>query len=116
MEAGPERIGQILALVLDLFARGVLSPLPVRPWELDRAGEAVRFMGQGQHVGKNVVRVPAVLDRSGTVLVTGGSGVLAGLTARHLAATGRAGRLVLAARPGRAGCRGSCRGSGRGRG
>jgi NADP-dependent 3-hydroxy acid dehydrogenase YdfG/acyl carrier protein len=60
----------------------------------------LRFMGQGRHTGKNVVRVPASLDRAGTVLVTGGSGVLAGLTARHLAQTGRAGRLVLASRRG----------------
>ena len=40
------------------------------------------------------------LDPAGTVLVTGGSGVLAGLTARHLAVTGRAGRLLLTSRRG----------------
>ena len=99
-DAGPRRTGEILSIVLDLFSRGVLKPLPVRTWELDRAGDALRFMGQGRHTGKNVVRVPASLDRGGTVLVTGGSGVLAGLTARHLAQTGRAGRLVLASRRG----------------
>jgi acyl transferase domain-containing protein/acyl carrier protein len=100
MDAGPERIGEILAIVLDLFERGVLTPLPVRSWELDRVGEALRFMGQGRHVGKNVVRLPAAPDPAGTVLITGGSGVLAGLTARHLAAQGRAGRLLLASRRG----------------
>src|SRR5580692_6000592 len=37
-EAGPERVGRILAEVLDLFARGVLVPLPVRAWDLGQAG------------------------------------------------------------------------------
>jgi acyl carrier protein/NADP-dependent 3-hydroxy acid dehydrogenase YdfG len=57
-------------------------------------------MGQGRHTGKNVVRIPVPLDGSGTVLVTGAPGVLGGLAARHLAGTGRAGRLVLASRRG----------------
>ena len=96
----PERTREVLAAVLDLFRRGVLAPLPVRCWEPARTGEALRFMGQGRHTGKNVVRVPAPLDERGTVLVTGGSGVLAGLTARHLAATGRAGWLLLTSRRG----------------
>jgi NADPH:quinone reductase-like Zn-dependent oxidoreductase len=98
--AGPERVGQILGIVLDLFARGILTGLPVRAWGLDQAGEALRFMGQGRHTGKNVIRVPAPLDRAGTVLITGASGVLAGLTARHLAGTGQAGLLLLASRRG----------------
>jgi NADPH:quinone reductase-like Zn-dependent oxidoreductase/acyl carrier protein/NADP-dependent 3-hydroxy acid dehydrogenase YdfG len=102
-EAGPERTGQILAEVLALFGRGVLAPLPVRAWGLEQAGEALRFLGQGRHVGKNVVRVPAPLDGTGTVLVTGAPGVLGGLAAGHLAGTGRAGRLLLASRRGPAG-------------
>jgi NADP-dependent 3-hydroxy acid dehydrogenase YdfG/acyl carrier protein len=99
-EAGPGRIGQILAAVLGLFGRGILTGLPVRTWSLDQAGDALRHLGQGHGTGKNVARIPAPLDRTGTVLITGASGVLAGLTARHLAATGRAGRLLLASRRG----------------
>jgi mycoketide-CoA synthase len=99
-EAGPERIGQILALVLDLFGRGVLAPLPVRSWDLAQTGDALRFMGQGRHTGKNVVRVPAPLDPAGTVLVTGAPGVLGGLTARRLVTAHGAGRLLLASRRG----------------
>jgi polyketide synthase 12 len=95
-DGGAERIGQILAEVLDLFARGVLTELPVRTWDVARTGEALRSMGQARHTGKYVVRMPAPPDGSGTVLVTGASGVLAGLAARHLAGTGRAGRLLLA--------------------
>ena len=39
---------------------------------------------------------PAAPREPGTVLVTGGTGTLGGLVARHLAATGRARELVLA--------------------
>jgi polyketide synthase 12 len=99
-EAGQERIGQILAEVLDLFARGVLTELPVRSWDLSQAGDALRFMGEGRHTGKNVVQLPAPPDWSGTALVTGASGVLAGLVVRHLVTGHRAGHLVLASRRG----------------
>ncbi len=43
---------------------------------------------------------PRATGLPGTVLVTGGTGTLGGLVATHLAATGRAGRLVLASRSG----------------
>ena len=43
---------------------------------------------------------PAAPREPGTVLVTGGTGTLGGLTAGHLAATGRARELVLASRSG----------------
>ena len=103
MDAGPQRLGEILAEVLGLFARGVLAGLPVRAWGVDQVTQALRFMGQGRHAGKNVVRMPVPLDRSGTVLVTGGTGTLGGLVARHLAGTGQAGQpgAGLAPRPGR---------------
>uniref|UniRef100_UPI003D74220C zinc-binding dehydrogenase n=1 Tax=Streptomyces sp. bgisy084 TaxID=3413777 RepID=UPI003D74220C len=42
-EAGPERIGEMLAAVLDLFERGVLEPLPVTAWDVRKAPEAFRF-------------------------------------------------------------------------
>jgi acyl transferase domain-containing protein len=43
---------------------------------------------------------PVTSKAAGTVLVTGGTGTLGGLTARHLAATGRARQVVLASRSG----------------
>ena len=60
-------------------------------------------MSQARHTGKIVLMVPpdpAAPRDPGTVLVTGGTGTLGGLVARHLAVTGRAGRLVLASRSG----------------
>jgi NADPH:quinone reductase-like Zn-dependent oxidoreductase/malonyl CoA-acyl carrier protein transacylase/acyl carrier protein len=100
MDAGPRRLAEILAEVLDLFGRGLLAPLPVRTWDVARTGDALRLMGQGRHTGKNVLRVPAPLNPTGTVLITGGSGVMAALAARHLAASGQAGRLLLVSRRG----------------
>ncbi|MFG3702737.1 SDR family NAD(P)-dependent oxidoreductase, partial [Micromonospora sp. NPDC047620] len=97
-EAGGVRIGQMLSELLALFERGVLSPLPVRVWDVRQARTALRHISQARHVGKVVLRVPAPIDSDGTVLVTGASGTLAGVVARHLVATGQARRLLLASR------------------
>ncbi|MBC3839545.1 KR domain-containing protein [Streptacidiphilus sp. 4-A2] len=61
----------------------------------------------GRGYGRRLVRPAAApapaappRDLAGTVLITGGTGTLAALVARHLAATGRAGHLLLASRSG----------------
>jgi acyl transferase domain-containing protein/NADPH:quinone reductase-like Zn-dependent oxidoreductase/thioesterase domain-containing protein/short-subunit dehydrogenase/acyl carrier protein len=99
-EAGPDRAGQILAEVTGLLAAGELALPPVRCWDVRRAGEAFRFMSQARHAGKITLTVPAASRVPGTVLVTGGTGTLGGLAARHLALTGRASHVVLASRSG----------------
>jgi NADPH:quinone reductase-like Zn-dependent oxidoreductase/acyl carrier protein len=101
--ASPDRLGQILARVTELLASGELAMPPVRAWDVRRAGEAFRFMSQARHVGKLVLVIPpdpAAPRRAGTVLVTGGTGMLGGLVAKHLAATRRAGGVVLSSRSG----------------
>ncbi|WP_342353924.1 type I polyketide synthase [Micromonospora sagamiensis] len=97
-EAGGARIGQMLAELLALFEQGALKPLPVRVWEVRQARQALRHISQARHVGKVVLTVPAQMDPDGTTLVTGASGALAGVVARHLVTTGRANRLLLASR------------------
>jgi NADPH:quinone reductase-like Zn-dependent oxidoreductase/acyl carrier protein len=102
-EAGPGRLGEILAQVVDLLAGGELALPPVRCWDVRRAPKAFRFMSQARHTGKIVLTIPsdpAAPREPGTVLVTGGTGLLGGLVARHLAATGRAAEVVLASRSG----------------
>ncbi|RNG38540.1 type I polyketide synthase, partial [Streptomyces botrytidirepellens] len=84
MDAGPERIGEMLAELLALFESGALRPLPVTTWDIARAPEALRFLGQAKHVGKVVLTVPAPWREDGTVLITGGTGGLGALVARHL--------------------------------
>ncbi|MFE9181867.1 type I polyketide synthase [Micromonospora haikouensis] len=97
-EAGGERIGQMLAELLALFESGALRPLPVRVWDVRQARQALRHLSQAKHVGKVVLTVPVAVDPDGTTLVTGASGTLAGVVARHLVATGQSRRLVLASR------------------
>ncbi|MER6188279.1 SDR family NAD(P)-dependent oxidoreductase [Streptomyces sp. NPDC001652] len=100
IEAGAERIGEWLAAVVDLLDRGVLEPLPVRSWDVRRAREAFRFVSQARHVGKVVLTLPRGLDPQGTVLVTGGTGTLGALLARHLVTAHGVRHLVLASRRG----------------
>ncbi|MFI5833576.1 type I polyketide synthase [Micromonospora sp. NPDC051300] len=97
-EAGGERIGAMLGELLDLFTRGALRPLPVRAWDVRQARVALRHLSQARHVGKVVLTVPAPVDPDRVTLVTGASGALAAIVARHLVATGHARNLVLAAR------------------
>ena len=102
-DAGQDRLGEILAEVTSLLASGELASLPVRAWDVRRAPQALRFMSQARHTGKIVLTVPpdpAAPRIRGTVLVTGGTGTLGGLAARHLAAAGRAWQVILASRSG----------------
>ncbi|MFJ4653376.1 SDR family NAD(P)-dependent oxidoreductase [Nocardia sp. NPDC088792] len=85
VQAGPRRIGEMLAEVLALFEQGVLTPLPITCWDVRRAPAAFRHLSKARHIGKNVLVVPTPIDPSGTVLITGGTGTLGRLVARHLA-------------------------------
>ncbi|MGP4115064.1 SDR family NAD(P)-dependent oxidoreductase, partial [Streptomyces sp. 4N509B] len=99
-EAGPERTGEMLTELVELFARGVLRPAPIRTWDVRRAPEAFRFMSQARHVGKIVLTIPAGLAPDGTVLITGGTGALGSLLARHLVTEHGVRSLVLTSRRG----------------
>ena len=100
MEAGPDRLHEILTDLRGLFESGVLRPLPVTRWDVRRAPEAFRQLSQAHHVGKYVLTVPAPLDPDGTVLVTGGTGGLGALAARHLVTAHGVRHLLLASRRG----------------
>ncbi|MCZ7434199.1 SDR family NAD(P)-dependent oxidoreductase [Streptomyces sp. WMMC1477] len=99
-DAGLARIGEILAELVDLIARGAITPPPVRVWDVRQAGEAFDFMKQARHTGKIVLRIPPEVEPSGTVVVTGGTGTLGALVARHLVTAHGVGSLVLASRQG----------------
>ncbi len=98
VDAGPGRVQEILTEVVDLFAAGSLTHLPVRTVPVARAREAFRLMAQARHVGKVVLTSGTYGD--GTVLVTGGTGTLGGLVARHLVAEHGVRSIVLAGRRG----------------
>ena len=99
-ETEPEQVRQMFAELVPLFEAGVLRPLPVRAWDVRRAREAFRFMAAARHVGKIVLTMPPALDPDGTVLITGGTGTLGRLTARHLVVAHGVRHLVLASRGG----------------
>ncbi|MFD9545582.1 SDR family NAD(P)-dependent oxidoreductase, partial [Streptomyces sp. NPDC060022] len=83
-EAGPHRLGEILTEILALFEHGALRLPPATVWDIRDTAAAFRHISQARHIGKNVVTVPAAPDPDGTVLITGGTGALGGLLARHL--------------------------------
>ncbi|MGA5566638.1 SDR family NAD(P)-dependent oxidoreductase [Streptomyces platensis] len=100
IEAGPDRIREMFAQVRELFDQGVLKPLPVTAWDVRRAPEAFRHLSQAKHIGKVVLTMPVALDPDGTVLITGGTGGLGALVARHLVAEHGVRHLMLAGRRG----------------
>ncbi|MFJ8210233.1 type I polyketide synthase [Streptomyces sp. NPDC096033] len=102
IEAGPDRIGAMLHELVALFEAGSLRPLPVTCWDVRQAPAALRHLSQARHIGKLVLTVPAAPDPEGTVLVTGATGALGGLVARHLVAGHGARHLLLTSRRGAA--------------
>ncbi|WP_430393197.1 type I polyketide synthase [Actinacidiphila reveromycinica] len=100
VQAGPDRVQQMLLELVGLFESGVLVPLPVVEWDVRRAPEAFRFMSQARHVGKIVLTVGRRVVGEGAVLVTGGTGGLGGVVARHLVVEHGVRDLVLVSRRG----------------
>ncbi len=99
-EPGPDRLHEIFGELLAMFEDEVLRPLPLRHWDIRQASEAYRFMSQARHVGKVVLSVPKPLDPDGTVLITGGTGVLGRMLARHMVTRHGARHLLLVSRQG----------------
>ncbi|HWH94448.1 MAG TPA: SDR family NAD(P)-dependent oxidoreductase [Baekduia sp.] len=101
-ETPPERIGEMLAEIVDRFELGVFAHLPIDTWDVRRAPAAFRVLRDSTHTGKLVFRVPQPAPADGTVLVTGGTGGLGALLARHLVEREGARRLLLVSRRGEA--------------
>ncbi|RFS81302.1 acyltransferase domain-containing protein [Actinomadura spongiicola] len=100
----PERVGEVLRAVLALHEDGALPPLPIQTYDVRRAPEALRTLRHAGHIGKLVLTVPppAPFGPHATVLITGGTGRLGALLARHLVREHGVRGLVLAGRRGRA--------------
>ncbi|MFK4070370.1 type I polyketide synthase [Streptomyces sp. NPDC029674] len=74
-----------------------LAPLDVTVWDIRQAPAAVAAPPAS---GTTVFTLPPAFDPEGTVLITGGTGALGALTARHLVARYGARHLVLSSRRG----------------
>ncbi|MGV4982291.1 type I polyketide synthase [Streptomyces sp. NRAIS4] len=100
-EAGPDAIQEMFRAVMELFADGRVRLSPVSLRDIRDARRTFREMSQGRHVGKLVLEVGDGLG-GGTVLVTGGTGGVGSLVARHLVAERGVRSLLLASRRGTA--------------
>jgi acyl transferase domain-containing protein/acyl-coenzyme A synthetase/AMP-(fatty) acid ligase/acyl carrier protein len=100
VEAGPGRTREMLGELVELFERDALRHLPSAGWDVRRGQDAFRFMSQGRNVGKVVLSVPQPPAPGATALITGGTGALGALVARHLAEQREAPHLILAGRRG----------------
>ncbi len=98
-EAGADGVGKILTGVAALSNAGVLRPLPVSTWDVRRAPAALRHLSQARHIGKVVLTMPDAWA-SGTVLITGGTGMAGSSVARHVVAQHGVRHLVLLSRRG----------------
>jgi mycoketide-CoA synthase len=98
-EAGPQRIRAMLTEVVALFEEGALEHSPISTWDVRQGADAFRFMSQARHVGKIVLTVPHQAEPDSTVLITGATGALGAVFARHLAGQGTR-HIVLASRGG----------------
>ncbi len=100
-EAGPDALREMFGAVMELFADGRVHLNPISIRDVRDARTAFREMSQGRHVGKLVLEVGGRFG-GGTVLVTGGTGGVGALVARHLVAENGVRSLVLASRSGMA--------------
>ncbi|WP_439330694.1 SDR family NAD(P)-dependent oxidoreductase [Mycobacterium scrofulaceum] len=102
MEAGPDRIAEMLAGLMRLFAAGVLAPLPVKAFDIRCAADAYRFVSQARHIGKVVLTMPGGPAglAGGTALITGGTGMAGSAVARHLVDRYRVPHVMLVSRRG----------------
>ncbi|KOV60814.1 type I polyketide synthase [Streptomyces sp. MMG1121] len=99
-EADDDRIRELLDELGGLFDRGALTPLPVTAWDVRQAPDAFRHLSRARHVGKAVLTLPRRPDPNGTFLITGGTGSLGALVARHLVTEHGARSLLLTSRRG----------------
>ncbi|MGV0771746.1 SDR family NAD(P)-dependent oxidoreductase [Mycobacterium syngnathidarum] len=80
----PDRTTQMLDELLTLFDVQTIEPLPIIAYDIRHATRALRLMQHAHHTGKIVLTLPRQLDPAGTVLISGGTGTLGGVLARHL--------------------------------
>ncbi len=99
-EAGPERTGEMLTEVASLLGEGALAHSPTEAHDIREAPAAFRRLREGRNVGKLLLTLPRAIDPERTILITGATGGLGSLTARHLAEHHGARSMLLLSRSG----------------
>ena len=100
LDLDPAYLQRMLGELSVLFDQGVLVPPPLTAWDARHAATALDRLAHGRHTGKYVLVFARPLDPAGTVLITGGTGLLAIETARHLVRHHQVRHLLLASRTG----------------
>ena len=98
-EPGRPRMHQYMLDLAELFDAGVLRPLPVTTFDVRRARAALRYLSQARHIGKVVMSLPDAWA-TGTVLITGGTGMAGSALARHVVTRHGVRDLILVSRRG----------------
>ncbi|ORA07442.1 hypothetical protein BST12_29030, partial [Mycobacterium angelicum] len=96
----PDQLRHTWTTLTELFTTGALHPLPTTSYGLTQARHAFTDMDQARHTGKIVLTPPTTLTPDGTILITGGTGMLGKLFAEHLITHHGARHLLLASRSG----------------
>ncbi|MFJ9966508.1 SDR family NAD(P)-dependent oxidoreductase [Streptomyces avermitilis] len=100
-EAGLDRIHAMLGILVELFESGVLTPPHLNTWDIRDTRAAFRALSQAALIGKAVLTLPGEpFPTHGTVLITGGTGMLGALLARHLVTEHGVSSLLLTSRRG----------------
>ncbi|MEU7146164.1 type I polyketide synthase [Nocardia sp. NPDC046473] len=100
LAVSPDRIGAVLDDLIQLFARGTLTHLPLTTWNIRHGGDALQRLRRARHRGKLVLTLPRAFDPDRPVLITGGTGGLGAVLANHLVSDHGARRIVLVSRRG----------------
>jgi polyketide synthase 12 len=98
-EAGPDHIEGMLTDLARLFDDTTLRALPLTAFDVRRSGAALRYLSQARHTGKVVLTMPNTWA-SGTVVITGGTGMAGSALARHVVAHHGVRNVVLIGRRG----------------
>ncbi|WP_207390455.1 type I polyketide synthase [Rhodococcus sp. ABRD24] len=99
-DAGNDRLGDILREVASCLESVALERLPISAWDLGAASAVFGHMSRGRHVGKLVLTQRVPVNPEGTVLITGGTGTLGRLLARHMVTKYGVRHLLLVSRRG----------------
>lgn len=95
-----DTLAGLLAEIARLAAAGTVPALPSTRFDIRQADAALRHLGEARHVGKIVLTWPPAFDPDRTVLVTGGTGTIGAIVARHLVHAYGARHLLLTSRSG----------------
>ena len=80
-----DQVEKILGLLIPLFEKKILQPLPHKTFSILQAEDAFRYMSRAMHIGKIVLSIPQAQEGTqtalksespSTILITGGLGAL----------------------------------------